>query len=468
MKALLLTGAMACALFLLTISPVHAQPGSLDISFNPGSGPNPSSISCMALETNGQIVLGGSFTSFNGFQSSYVARLDSDGSVDTSFYTGVGPNAQLTSVLAQSNGEVLIAGYFSSINGLRWNQPALLRTDGSLDPSFDTSEADGGGIVGDGITAMALQADGKILLGGGSFLVSNMTFNGIVRLDTNAALDLTFQPESGASNGDVLAIGFQSAGQIIVGGSFTGFNGVPNSYLARLNFDGSVDTSFNNGGLQDGYIQNFAITPQDQIVICGSFTSINGYSRNGIARLNSNGTLDTTFNPGFGFNGSISAICAQSNGMVVIAGSFTQFNGSSCAGLARLNTNATLDTSFGVGTGPYRSGTITRMAGQPNGDTLIAGDFTSFNGTNVNGIARLNGDGPIPTAPILLNPQLYFGMNLSGTVSNRYLIEWTTDIAAPSLWTPLFDVTLQTDPQFIVDPTAPTGNRFYRAVQIAP
>jgi len=464
MKALLFSGAAICAFLLPLVPTANAQPGSLDITFNPGSGPN-SPINCMALETNGQIVIGGYFTSFNGFQSSYVARLDSDGSVDTSFYTGAGPGGQLTSVLAQSNGEVLIAGSFNSINGLNWKQPALLRIDGSLDTSFDTSGSDGRG-VGVGITTMALQADGKILIGGGNLFVSNTMYSGIVRLDTNAALDLTFQPGSGASNGDVFTIGFQSTGQIIVGGSFTGFNGVSDSYLARLNSDGSVDTAFNNAGLQDGYVRTFAVIPQDQIVICGTFTSINGYSRNGIARLNSNGALDTTFNPGLGLNGSISAICVQGNGDVVIAGSFTQFNGSSCAGLARINTNGTLDVSFNAGTGI--NGTCTCMTAQPDGKILIGGSFSSFNGTNINNIARLIGEGASQTSPSLLNPQLYFGMNLSGTVSNTYRIEWTTDLAAPSLWTPLFDVTLQTNPQFIVDPTAPAGNRFYRAIQIAP
>lgn len=424
----------------------------------------------MAVETNGQIVIGGGFTSFNGTQCSYVARLNSDGSLDSTFNPGVGPNGAVIAVAVEPAGEILIGGQFSSVNGVPWDQPALLRADGSLDTGFDTSFTDGAGVNPDYNTPiewMALQADGKILISGAFTVVSGTNYNGIARLDTNASLDVTFNPGTAAQNGSIKAIGLQSTGDIIVGGNFTAFNGVQCNYVARLTPDGNVDTAF-NAGLQDGSVVALAVTPQDQIIICGTFTSINGYSRNGIARLNADGSLDATFNPGLGVGGSVSGIYAQSDGRVVIEGTFSQFNATPCAGLARLNTNGTLDVSFNVGTGPTYLGAIICMAGQPDGKTLIAGSFTSFNGTTVNGIARLNGDGAIPAAPILLNPQLYFGMNLSGTVSNTYLIEWTTNLNTPSLWTPLFDVTLQNNSQFVVDSNSPAGNRFYRAVQIAP
>jgi uncharacterized delta-60 repeat protein len=315
---------------------------------------------------------------------------------------------------------------------------------------------------------LALQPDGKVLIGGSFTAVSGTNCNGIARLNTNGTLDVTFNTGNGLSNGVVNALGVQSTGAVIVGGSFTGINGVSRNSLARLNSDGSVDTAF-NAGLQDGGVVALIVTPQDQIVIGGTFTSINGYSRSGIVRLNSDGSVDATFDPGLGASGSVYGVSVQGDGKVVIGGSFFTVNNTLRYGVARLDTNGSLDVSFDPGTGVLNNGgDIYCVASQPDGRTLIGGEFTVFNGTNINGLARLNGDALSAASPQLLAANLYFGAYLYGAVSNTYRIEWTASLATPSLWTPLFDVNLQTNPQFIVDSNAPAGNRFYRAVQIAP
>lgn len=487
MKALLFSSAAICAFFSLLVSPAHAQPGSLDATFNPGSGPN-ATVYCMALETNGQILIGGNFTTFNGANQHYVARLNADGSLDSSFYPGLGavggisyPDAPLLDALAvETNGEILIGGGFSGWNGLSWNEPICLRTDGSVDTSFNTSAANGLGVpyangygLGSAapsgtVLAIAVQGDGKVVIGGGFTQVMvgpyNLTnISGIARLNTNGTLDASFNLGGGA-NGSVNALGLQSNGQIIIGGAFTSINNSNLYGLARLNTDGTVDGTF-NALIQDGSVQRLVVTPQDQILIGGNFTSINGYSRNYIARLRADGSVDTSFKPGLGLNGSVTGMALQPNGEVIISGGFTSFNAVSVAGgLALLNTNGTLDTSFNPGAGP--NATCVIVASQPDGRILIAGNFTSVNGTNINRIARLNGNGS--TTVNLLNPQLYFGMNLTGVVSKTYQIQWTTNLNTPSLWTPLFDLTLQASPQFILDSNGATGTRFYRAVLVAP
>jgi uncharacterized delta-60 repeat protein len=203
-------------------------------------------------------------------------------------------------------------------------------------------------------------------------------------------------------------------------------------------------------------------------VLRGDFTSINGYSRNYVARLNANGSVDTTFNPGVGANGSLNAVAVQADGKVIVAGQFSQFNGINCPGLVRLNTNGTFDVTFNPGTGAaysYSTHGVNCAASQPDGKTLIGGSFSNFNGTNIHGIARLNSDTSSTTLN-LLNAQIYFGMNLSGAVSNTYRIEYTSKLNTPSLWIPLFNVTLQTNPQFILDPNPTAGQRFYRAVAL--
>lgn len=423
----------------------------------------------MALETNGQIVIGGGFRSFNGAYAPYITRLNSDGSIDPTFSTGVGPNQGITCIALRPDGEILIAGGFGSINGVNWNQPALLRVDGSVDLSFNTSYAAGAGSTG-GVSALALQPDGKVLIAGGVLSIGGTNYSNLARLNTNGTLDGIFSSGTGAGTGYVNALAVQSTGQILVGGPFTQFNGVSCNGLVRLNSDGSVDTTFNNTGLQDGYVSSFVVVPQGQIVICGPFTSINGYSRSGIARLNADGTLDTTFDPGLGVaGGQVLSASVQTDGKVVIGGQFTAVDNTSRNGVARLNTNGTLDVNFNPYSGyPTGGNAANCVVSHPNGETLVCGGFFQFNGTNINGIARLNGDGASPAAPTLLNPQFYYGMSLSGTLSNTYRIEWTANLSTSSLWTPLFDVILQTNPQFIVDSNAPAGNRFYRAVQIAP
>jgi len=451
---------------------LHAQPGSLDITFNPGSGAD-GQIYCMALETNGQIVIGGNFTHYNGASQNNIARLNADGSLDSSFYPGVGPLSYggfpiFDTMAVQPNGEIFSGGWYATLNGLLWNQPALFRLDGSVDTSFNTSAPNGSGVYAGHVYAIALQANGKVLVGGDFSVFSSngiaISRNCLARLNTDGTLDDTFNPGTGA-NSSVRVVGLQSNGQIIVGGNFTSVNNSNQNYLARLNIDGSVDGSF-NASIQDGNVQCLFVTPQNKIMIGGHFTSINGYSRNYIARLNADGSVDTGFNPRLGANTDVTSVAVQTNGEVIISGSFTTFNSTSIAGgLARLNTTGTLDATFNPGTGPNVNGVT--VASQPDGKTLIAGNFTSFNGTNINRIARLNSDTSSTTLN-LLNAQNYFGTYLQGTVSNTYRIEYTSKFNTPSLWTPLFNVTLQTNPQFIYDPTPATGSRFYRAVQISP
>jgi len=455
MKTKLLTALMVFTCVSASTNLLHAGAGSLDLTFNPGSGAD-GQINCIALETNGQIVIGGSFTHYNGVSQNHIARLNADGSLDSSFYPGVGPNGNLTCVAAQPNGEIFIAGGYSQLNGLSWNQPALLRLDGSVDTGFNTQSANGV----NNVNAMVLQTDGKVVVGG-NFGVS------IARFNTNGTADATFNPGTGA-NATVSTLGIQSNGQIIVGGYFTSVNNSNRIGLARLNANGSVDSTF-NALIQSGNVYSLVVTPQDKIVIGGTFTSINGYSRNYIARLNADGSVDTGFNPGSGASSYVTSVAIQTNGQVIISGALTSFNGTSVAGgLARLNTNGTLDVTFNTGTGPNGSIGVLAMVGQPDGRNLIAGQFTSFNGTNINRIARLSSATSSMTLN-LLNANNYFGMFVQGTVGYGYRVEYASKLNTTNLWTPLTNLTLQANPQFIYDPTTTaTGARFYRAVQISP
>ena len=434
---------------LLIANKSNAQSGSLDYSFNPGTGISGAGVYCMALATNGQIIIGGDFSSYNGANLTRVARLNSDGSLDTSFDPGVGPSGEVDALAIQSDGKIVIVGHFGSVNGITRNGVARLRSDGSLDTSFNST------IVG-GNTGLLLLPNGSLFVGGST----------LSKLNTNGAVDGTFTQSTLSSSSYVLSVGQQSNGQIIVGGNFTTINGVSKKYLARLNYDGSVDTNFDAGLTGPGGnigVKSLMVLTNDQIVIAGGFTSANGYSRPGIARLNADGGVDTTFNAGFGADGIIN-IAIQNDGKIVLGGSFSYVNNTNRSDIARLNANGGLDLGFNPGSGT--DFTIYCVASQPDGKALIGGNFYHFNGTNISGIARLNGDNSATNVLALLSPAKYFGTYVQGTVSNSYRIEWTGNLSTHALWTPLFNVTLQTNPQFILDPTPISGQRYYRAVTL--
>jgi uncharacterized delta-60 repeat protein len=207
-------------------------------------------------------------------------------------------------------------------------------------------------------------------------------------LDTTGALDLTFNVGTGASSW-VSNIVLQPDGKIIIGGGFTTYNGTARNYIARLNADGTLDSSFNPGAGANSTVYSIALQPDGKILIGGQFTTYYDTNRNGVARLNSDGTLDSSFNPGGGANGTVTSIALQPDGMIIIGGNFTTYNGTARNRIARLKADGTLDTIFNPGIGANFDINTTTI--QPDGMIVIGGNFTSYNGVTRNYLARLIG-----------------------------------------------------------------------------
>lgn len=186
-------------------------------------------------------------------------------------------------------------------------------------------------------------------------------------------------------------------------GDFTAVNSFTRNRVARLLTDGQVDTAFNPGSGADNFINAVAIQPNGAILIGGGFSSYTGTSRNGLARLTSSGALDTTFNPGAGINpgdtasSAIQAIALQSDGRIIIAGNFTTYNSVAINRVARLNADGSLDTTFNnLGSGP--NDRVYSVAVDGSGRIILGGAFTSINGVLANRIARLNVDGSLDSS----------------------------------------------------------------------
>jgi uncharacterized delta-60 repeat protein/uncharacterized repeat protein (TIGR01451 family) len=372
--------------------------GSLDTGFNPGTGFN-GTVRSTAIQSDGEIIVGGLFTSFNGTARNYIARLNADGSLETGFNTGTGFNHFVYSTTIQSDGKIILGGAFSSFNGTARNRIVRLNADGSLETGFNTG-------FNSTIYSTAIQSDGKIIVGGefGSF--SETPRNRIAQLNADGSLDTGFNPGTGFNNA-VSSTAIQSDGKIIVGGDFTSFNGTAINCIARLNADGSLDTGFNPGTGFNNSVSSIAIQSDGKIIVGGQFTSFNGTARNRIAQINADGSLDTGFNPGIGFNFIVYSTAIQSDGKIIVGGPFTSFNGTARNYIARLNADGRLDTGFNPGTG--FSYTVQSTAIQSDGKIIVGGQFTSFNGTARNRIARINADGSLDTG---FNP----GTGLNGTV----------------------------------------------------
>src|SRR5205085_83830 len=133
----------------------------------------------------------------------------------------------------------------------------------------------------------------------------------------DGSLDTSFNPGTGADNLVQIAA-VQGDGKIIIGGSFSNYNGTIRKCITRLNLDGSLDLSFSPGSGSAGTVNTIAIQPDNKVVIGGYFNSYNGFACARIARLNATGNLDTGFNSGIGPNNTIRTTTIQSNGKIII------------------------------------------------------------------------------------------------------------------------------------------------------
>jgi len=447
---------------------------SLDTTFaDYPSGPGTYSwIYGLAVQDDDKVLIGGTFDSVSGVEQSGLARLNHDGSLDSSFAPTVG-GSRVYALAQQSDARILIGGVFTSVNGVARGSIARLHADGSLDTSFQNGMS---GLAGGSYRcwAVALQPDGKILIGGGFTSVNGVARSCIARLHADGSLDTTFQNGmSGLSGGGqtdypCCAFALQPDAKVLVGGGFISVNGVARKYLARLNANGSLDTSFLSGMAgPDNAVWCLALQPDGKILVGGKFTSVNGAARQAIARLNSNGSLDTSFQVVLA-DGSpwVCTIVLQSDGKMLIGGDDLRIEGVTPYALARLNPNGSLDRSFipvtGLGRGFHA--TVYRVAFQADGRILVGGRFSSLNGYARGNVARLLAYDDLGISDCCCTNGL-FAFNLTGPPGCQALIQASTDLRH---WITLHGCQLTNSPLGFVDPESPLyPKRFYRLMDAA-
>jgi uncharacterized delta-60 repeat protein len=365
-------------------SHVFSQASLFDSSFQIGAGAN-GAVNAILVQQDGKILVGGEFTVIAGQTNAYLARLNSDGQLDASF--GSGTDGIVNRLLQLPDGKILVAGEFTNLQGVARHGLGRLLTNGLVDLSFDA----GTNIESDEIIrTICLQSDGKIVTASEK-IVSYYLLSRFSRFHPDGQLDTSFV-RTNTADLSVLALLPLTNGTILAGGSFQQV-GTSYSGLALLREDGQVDINFVSlltnystvfslteltngnilvggllnlaglnrreavaeltpqwqwnadfnadefqGDLFGGYARSVLVQPDGKIVVAGIFYEVGGYWRRHILRLDAQGHVDPCFDPGLGLGNDYGAraLARQSDGRILIGGSFDNTTWIGGANLARL------------------------------------------------------------------------------------------------------------------------------------
>lgn len=403
--------------FLVPYFTLLAQDGAIDPSFNPsGMGlfftnttyPEEYLKTCFIQPDNKIFcvarsqVYNGTFIATGNPYGTTLIRLEENGALDNTFNLGVGGfyetityPASTINALLQQDGKIIVYGNFTLLNGITKKRIVRLNSNGTVDASFSTGIG-----FNAKVNSCIIQQDGKIIVGGDFTSYNGISINnGICRLNSDGTMDYSFNP-TGFTAWNILMTGLQTNGKIIISGDGISTNLPSDPKIIRLNSNGSLDNTFN--------VQNssstdlFKILPNDKILI----KSLNFYHPP-LYQVNQNGVLDLNFNYFIepGVTQTINDFTFQADGRILVVGPFTHeilvnglFYGENYKGILRILPNGQLDESFRdqpnttVGT-DY---TIYKVNYLQNNKILITGNFRGYGGytynnlpNTVNGVARL-------------------------------------------------------------------------------
>lgn len=417
-RALSRTLLVAAAILLSRLN-ATAAPGDLDLTFTPTFSYYGSSarVQAVVVQPDGKILVGGLFNTVNSLPRMGIARLNTDGTLDESFVPPAFYDANVNAIHLYDNGDLLIGGRVfldGTMAGLR--QVVALDPTGGLRADINLSSVlydDDSNVL----TAMLVEPDGSIVIGGGFFFLKDQQVNGLARIsaDGNSITPLGTVAGLGNDTGVALTVTSlvrQADGKLIVGGSF-----IPttNRGLIRLNPNGTRDTTFGSSGVeQAAIVTSVVLEPDGSVLIGGTFTDVNGEFAPRLARLNADGTLNQNHAPINLFSaGAPSTIVRQADGRILLGGSLGPINNTSRYGIARLNADFSLDSFYPDPGGV--AGTVYAVATQADGNVLVGGFFNTVAGVSRPTMARLL-DTP-NTAPQLSGVSLTSSVDENGSVT---------------------------------------------------
>ena len=405
---------------LLTSFWISAQT-KYDHSFEIGSGLQVSfgsyTISDFKLQEDKRILVGGNFNSYNNVTAGNFMRLMQNGSIDATFNSGTGFNNKVKTIAIQQDGKILVGGDFSSYNGISSNKIIRLNYDGTVDYSFNI----GTGVNIGNVEKILIDANGKILVAGTISEYNGVTTYNIIRLLPNGTLDTTFNSSGTGADGNISNAIIQPDNKIIIVGLFNSYNGVTKNSVARLNADGTLDTTFNtatNPGTTSGSVASVALQSTGKVIIGGYFTTYQDNPVSYLARLTADGNYDSSF--GFiGPNNVIQKVEVLQNDKIMVGGNFTTFDGNPNSKFIFLNSNGS-ESGIPFGTGFNGSNVSAIAFDEVTQNIYVGGYFTNYDGYSpVRGICRLHLYETLPIPDSAFEQKLIsLGIDTNGTTGD--------------------------------------------------
>lgn len=435
------------------------RPGAFDPAFNALSGPN-DNVFALAVRPDGRVLVGGGFARINGNIPAGIAQFNADGSLDATFNPGIGVAGTVFAVGLQTDGKVVLGGAFTAVNGFTRKNLARLNADGSLDTGFDPG-------VGpdETVRTLAILADDRIVIGGFFTSYQGQSRPYVARVLPGGGLDASFNPGSGPS-APVRTLVVPSDGGVIIGGDFTQVAGVNRSYLARLTDAGGLDPGFVATASQT--VRALAMLEGGKVLAGGEFITMNGNGYSYLARLNANGSTDTTFDLGARPNGFVRAIAVQPDQQILVGGDFTAVGAASLGRVGRLTANGAVDSAFLPGSGA--NAIVYTLAVEPGKYVTVGGEFSEFAGVPRSRLARAriapNLDTFEPVIVPLARGQITgapITIQFSSRAGDRYALDGSDNLAD---WSGIVTNTAAASPAQLTDPAPPATRRYYRIRQI--
>jgi len=350
-----------------------------------------SPVSAVAVQSDGKVIVGGTFTEFDGVSKTRIARLTAAGALDGTFSTNASvsktgsASAEIRAIVVQSDDKIIIAGDFTSVNGVERNYIARLNSDGTLDTGYNP-DAD------NTIRKLLLQQDGSLLVAGAFTNIGGSNRNRLARLNSSGLAD-SFNPNV---SGEVRAIALQTNGSVVLGGNFTEVNGTTRNRIARVDSTGLLDASFDPNANSE--VRGIVVAADGKIYIGGLFANLTGtgltttITRNRLARLNTNGTVDTSY--GVEVDAEIRDMRLLSDGKIALLGIFSKVGETQVNFLARLDADGDMDTTFL----PQPNYEVRDIVEQTDQKLIVGGLFSNVGGATQHWVGRLNTDGSVDAA----------------------------------------------------------------------
>jgi len=282
------------------------------------------------------------------------------GSVDSEFNAGgVGPDLAPSVIKLDHEGRIVIAGFLQYVNGTSRPFIARLNSNGTLDENFDIEAPSSATYVRD----FDIASDGSmVMIGAFQYKDANQVpfLSGIARILPDGTHDNTTLTGQGPVNGTVQTVAIQSDGKILLGGNFTSYRHVTwdnpiitttasRNRIVRLNEDFTLDESFDPGTGFNDDVNDIEILDNGDIMAIGTFSTYNDEPANGMVLLNDDGTPDNSFSTGSGINtGTIHKAVQLPNNNWMVSGTFTGYQGSPAPGLIQLLPNGDRNTAFSL------------------------------------------------------------------------------------------------------------------------